>query len=250
MGLRSRQRAWLIGASSGMGLEVGRLLAKRGWEVILSARSKENLEQAANAIGATALILDITNRKAVATAAKSLFAARPPQLVLLNAGDYRPMPLEAFDVKLFEQLNHVNYLGAVYVLGAILPLMRNSGGGQILLNASSAGYRGLPHGAPYSAPKAATIHLAEALHLEASEWNIRLRVINPGFVQSKLTAKNDFRMPALLTPAQAAENIVKHLDGDSFEISFPRRLIWPLKLLRCLPYKLYFLLIKKTVLKQ
>lgn len=231
-----------------MGLELGRLLVEAGWLVTLSARQPERLHQAAVAIGANLMQLDITDRAAVDACSQQLFAESPPQLVMVNAGDYRPMALEEFDIDLFESLNRVNYLGAVYVLGSVLPGMRANGGGQILLNASAAGYRGLPRGAPYSAPKAASIHLAEALHPEAARWGIRLRVINPGFVDSRLTAKNDFQMPGLLSAEMAGRRIFEGLDRDSFEISFPRRLIWPLKLLRCLPYRLYFWLIGRKVL--
>jgi short-subunit dehydrogenase len=129
-----------------------------------------------------------------------------------------------------------------------MPLMRDHGGGQILLNASAVGYRGLPRGASYSAPKAATIHLAEALHPEAALWGIRLRVINPGFVQSRLTAMHDFRMPGLLRPEDAAQRIVDSIEDSGFEISFPRRMIWPLKLLRYLPYALFFGFIRRRLL--
>ena len=244
----SKQHAWLVGASSGMGLEVGRLLVAAGWKVTLSARNPDRLNLAAADIGAARLPLDITDKEAVAICADQLYAQHPPALVLVNAGDYRPMALGKFDIDLFERLNRVNYLGAVYVLGAVMPLMRDQGGGQIMLNASAAGYRGLPKGAPYSAPKAATIHLAEALHPEAALWGIRLRVINPGFVDSRLTAMNDFRMPGLLQPEDAAQRIFDSLDGSGFEISFPRRLIWPLKLLRCLPYALFFGFIRRRVL--
>ena len=244
----SQRHAWLIGASSGMGLELGRLLVKAGWTVTISAREPTRLQAAATEIGATPFSMDITDRDAVHAAARQVFAELAPELVMVNAGDYRPMPLEDFDVDLFEKLNLVNYLGAVYVLGSVLPMMREQGGGQILLNASAAGYRGLPKGAPYSAPKAATIHLAEALQPEAARWGIHLRVINPGFVESRLTAMNDFRMPGLLTAEAAARRIMGGLDDNGFEISFPRRLIWPLKLLRCLPYRIYFWFIGRKVL--
>jgi NAD(P)-dependent dehydrogenase (short-subunit alcohol dehydrogenase family) len=158
------------------------------------------------------------------------------------------MPIEDFDATLFERLSQVNYMGPVNVLDAVLPLMREQGGGEILLNASAAGLRGLPRSAPYSAPKAATIHLAEALRPEAGRWGIRLRVINPGFVKSRLTAKNRFAMPGLLEPTEAAKRIVAAIGQSRFEISFPRRLIWPLKVLRCLPYGIYFRLIERRVL--
>jgi len=245
---KSGQHAWLIGASSGMGLEFGRLLVRAGWTVTISAREPTRLRDAATEIGATPLCMDVTDRDAVHASAKQVFSKMVPELVMVNAGDYRPMPLEDFDVDLFERLNRVNYLGAVYVLGSVLPMMREHGDGQVLLNASAAGYRGLPHGAPYSAPKAATIHLAEALQPEAARWGIRLRVINPGFVDSRLTAKNSFRMPGLLTAETAARRIMDGLDDKGFEISFPRRLIWPLKLLRCLPYRFFFWFIGRKVL--
>ncbi len=244
------KHAWLIGASTGMGLEVGRLLIERGWQVTLSARNPERLAAAAESLGARHRALDVTDPVAVREAAEDLFVASPPQLVLVNAGDYEPMPIEAYDTDLFHRLNAVNYLGPVNVLGAVLPLMRDSGGGEILLNASAAGLRGLPRSAPYAAPKAATIHLAEALRPEAGRWGISLRIINPGFVRSRLTEKNSFRMPGLMTPEQAAGRIVAGIGGKGFEISFPRRLVWPLKLLRCLPYSLYFRIIERGVLQQ
>jgi NAD(P)-dependent dehydrogenase (short-subunit alcohol dehydrogenase family) len=243
------RHAWLIGASSGMGLEVGRLLATQGWAVTLSARDQGRLESAAGEIGAACRALDVTEPAMVADAAAELFANRPPTLVMVNAGDYEPMPIDDYDTALFARLNAVNYLGPVNVLGAVLPLMRDHGGGEILLNASAAGLRGLPRSAPYSAPKAATIHLAEALRPEAARWGIRLRVINPGFVRSRLTDKNRFTMPGLMDAPAAARRIVAGIGGSGFEISFPRRLIWPLQLLRCLPYGLYFRLVERGVLR-
>lgn len=244
----SSRLAWLIGASAGMGLEVARQLVEAGWQVVLSARNKERLANAAEPLGARTLALDITDVEQVRRAAADVFAQQRVDMVLVNAGDYEPMPIEAFDAALFERLNAVNYLGPVNVLDAVLPLMRSQGGGEILLNASAAGLRGLPRSAPYSAPKAATIHLAEALRPEAARWGIKLRIINPGFVKSRLTAKNEFTMPGLMEPAEAAKRIVSAIGDSQFEISFPRRLIWPLKLLRCLPYGLYFRIIERQVL--
>jgi len=241
--------AWLVGASRGMGLETGRLLIERGWKVWLSARNPQHLEAAAAQIGARALALDATNRASLSIAARRIFAESAPQLVMLNAGDYRPMPLGEFDVELFEKLNRVNYLAAVYLLDAVLPLMRASGGGQILLNASAAGYRGLPLAGPYSAPKAAVINLAETLAPELETWNIRLRLINPGFVRSALTAQNRFPMPFLIEPDVAARHIVDGIGGRSFEITFPKRFTLLLKVLRCLPYRLYLRLAKRLIAK-
>jgi len=244
----AHRHAWLIGASSGIGLEVGRLLTAGGWRVTLSARSEDRLRAAAARIGAQAEVVDVTNAHAVTAAAARVFAEVPPELVMINAGDYEPMALEAFDVALFERLNRVNYLGPVNVLGAVLPRMRSTGH-QCLITASASGYTGLPYAAPYSAPKAAAIHLAEALQPEAARWGVRLRVINPGFVRSRLTDKNRFHMPGLMEPEAAARRIVEQLDRRGFEISFPRRLIWPLKVLRCLPYGLYLWLMQRYLVR-
>ncbi len=243
----TQRHAWLVGASRGMGLETARLLSERGWHVTLSARNPGALEEAALSMDASSIPFDITNQAQVNAAAEEIFLDHPPELVIINAGDYQPMPIAAFDVALFEQLNRVNYLGVVYMLGAILKPMREMGGGQILINCSAAAYRGLPLAAPYSAPKAATLNLAEALQPEARQWGIELRVINPGFVRSSLTQQNTFTMPGLMEPGDAARRIVAGIEQRQFEISFPRRFIWPLKLLRCLPYRLYFAITKRLL---
>lgn len=232
-----------------MGLALARLLVADGWEVTISGRTVEKLEAAATEIGARALALDATNQQSLQDAARRVFAGHAPRLVVMNVGDYEPMPLADFSIPLFERLNRSNYLASVYLLDAVMPLMRDSGGGQILLNASAAAYRGLPRAAPYSAPKAAVVHMAESLRPELAAWNIDLRIINPGFVHSRLTAKNPFPMPFILSPEQAAQRIFRQLGKRGFDINFPRRLTWFLKLLRCLPYRAYFALIRRTVLQ-
>jgi len=245
-GPTSTRHAWLIGASHGIGRALAEQLAAEGWQLTLSARTPGPLLEVASPLSARALPLDATDPQALHEAAQRVFQDTPPQLVLMNVGDYQPMPLEQFDVALFERLNRSNYLAAVYLLDAVLPRMRDAGGGQLLLNASASAYCGLPNAAPYSAPKAALLNMAESLQPQLQAWNIQLRVINPGFVRSRLTARNDFPMPFLMDPQQAAERILRGLHRNSFEISFPRRLIWLLKLLRCLPYPLYFALMRKV----
>jgi len=242
------RHAWIIGASQGMGLELARELSRDHWQVTISGRNPDTLATAAQACTAKPVAFDATDRLAMDRAAESVFASEPPSLVVMNVGDYRPMPLAEFDAELFVALNRTNYLASVYLLDAVIPRMREAGGGQVLLNASAAGYRGLPNAAPYSAPKAAVIHLAEALAPELARISVRLRVINPGFVRSRLTRKNPFPMPFLLEPEQAARRIADGIRSNSFEITFPRRLTWTLKLLRCLPYRLYFSIVDRWVL--
>lgn len=240
--MATQRVAWLVGASSGIGQALAIALAADGWRVAISARRAEPLQamQAQNAL-LTPYPLDVTDLESLQTAAAAITQELGAiELCILNAGDYTPMPLAAFDIGLFRKLCEVNYMGVVNGLAAILPLMLARSSGQILVTASLAGYRGLPKSAPYSASKAAVINLAESLHLELKDKGILLRVINPGFVRSPLTAKNTFTMPFLIEAEQAAQAIMRELPRQNFEIVFPKRFAYLMKLLRILPYWLYF----------
>ncbi len=251
--VQGNQRAvlWVVGASSGIGRCLAQQLAAGGWRVAASARSAERLQALSDSVaGGTvrSYPLDVTDAAAVAaTVTRIEDDMGPIAVAILNAGDYEPMPLRQFDAALFRRLMEVNYMGAVHCLDALLPLLRQRHSGQVLLTASVSGYRGLPMGAPYSATKAALINLAEALQPELAGEGVRMRVINPGFVDTPLTRKNRFAMPFLMTAEQAAAHIVRKLDGGGFEIAFPRPFVWLLKLLRCLPYRAYFALVRRMI---
>ncbi|MGD2111993.1 MAG: SDR family NAD(P)-dependent oxidoreductase [Gammaproteobacteria bacterium] len=250
MSAGTRGLVWLVGASSGIGRALALRLAAGGWQVAISARSRTGLEKlAAEAPEGRlhAYPLDVTDAaQARATVQQIENDLGGIDTALLNAGDYEPMALEDFDAALFRRLIEVNYLGAVHCLEALLPAMRARARGQVLVTASLAGYRGLPRSAPYGASKAALINLAESLQPEMARAGIALRVINPGFVDTPLTRKNAFSMPFLMTPEQAAGRIYRGLERGGFEISFPRLFAWQFKLLRCLPYRLYFYLIRRA----
>jgi short-subunit dehydrogenase len=121
------------------------------------------------------------------------------------------------------------------------------GAGQVAIMASVAGYRGLPKAASYGPTKAALINLAEILRTEFSGSGVDIRLVNPGFVSTRLTAKNDFSMPAIMTPEQAASRIIQGLEGTGFEIAFPRRFVAWLKIARVLPYRLWLPLARRMV---
>ncbi len=245
--------AMITGASAGIGRALALKLARDGWQVVVSARR----EAALNAIGEEhpdlaerlhVYPLDVTD----SAACQSVMAQVEDKVgeidtLILNAGDYDPMPLDAFDPELFRRLAEVNYLGTVNGLGAALERMRPRGRGQILLTASLSAYRGLPQAAPYGASKAAVLNMAEALRPALAGSGVALRVINPGFVKTRLTEKNRFHMPQLITPEQAADYIHREIDAAGFEIMFPKRFAWTLKLLRLLPYRLYFAITQRMV---
>jgi NAD(P)-dependent dehydrogenase (short-subunit alcohol dehydrogenase family) len=241
--------AWVIGGSEGIGLEVARLLQSDGWEVTISARNQARLDQLASDDGYTGLAMDATDATQVQQAVKTMFthAERAPTRVLINIGDYEPMSINDMDATLFARLAAINYLAPVALLEQLLPRMRDNGGGDIWINASLAAYRGLPNSAPYSASKAAVLNMAECLAPESAAWGIHLGVINHGFVRTRLTAKNDFAMPAIVEPQEAARHIVNGMRKKPFEISFPWLFSRWMKFMRCLPYPLYFFLTRRLV---
>jgi NAD(P)-dependent dehydrogenase (short-subunit alcohol dehydrogenase family) len=247
----SARVAWVTGASSGIGEALVLGLARRGWVVAASARRAERLQALAAADGVAGRVhpfpLDVTDEPAVReTVAAIETRLGPIEAAVLNAGDWAPMAARDFDAGLCRRLMETNYLGVVHGIGALLPRQLGRGRGRLLINASVAGYRGLPRAAAYGATKAALINLAESLRLELDGSGVVVRVINPGFVRTALTAKNDFAMPALLEPSEAARRILADFDGEGFELSFPRRFTGFLKLLRCLPYRLYFPLVRRV----
>lgn len=240
--------AWLVGASSGIGLATARALHARGARVVVSARQVQALEGFVQAHpGALALPLDATDRGAVRAAAEQLVADGGLDLVAYCAGHYKPQRAFAFD--LAEMLKHqdINYLGALHVLDAVLPHMLARRAGHLSLVASVAGYRGLPQSLAYGPTKAALINLAETLYADLHDRGIGVSLVNPGFVQTPLTAQNQFPMPALITPEQAAWEIVQGWARGRFEIHFPKRFTVWMKLWKWLPYPLYLPLVRRLV---
>lgn len=229
---------WIIGASSGIGAELAKLLALRGHAVALSARDQEALAKALEQLHGNQHLLaplDVTDRQAVAAARDSLLQSWPRiDRVIFMAGVYQPMFMGSMDLGQARKILEVNLLGAFHVAEAMLPHLLQNHGKQLALCASVAGYRGLPGGQPYGASKAGMINMAESLRAEHGD-KLDIRLINPGFVQSRLTDKNDFAMPLIISAAKAAELIAEGLDGSGFEIHFPKSFTWPMKALRLLP---------------
>jgi NAD(P)-dependent dehydrogenase (short-subunit alcohol dehydrogenase family) len=202
--------------------------------------------------GAQALALDASDGAAVAAAAQTLLQQHGRiDLAMYCAGHYNAMQASNFD--LIDAVKHqqINYVGALNLLGAVLPaLLRQGAAGQpanISLVASVAGYRGLPNALAYGPTKAALINLAEVLFLDLEPRGVGVSLINPGFVETPLTAQNSFHMPALITPETAAEAIVKGWAAGEFEIHFPKRFSRLLKALRQLPDSLYFAAMRRAV---
>jgi NAD(P)-dependent dehydrogenase (short-subunit alcohol dehydrogenase family) len=240
------KRVWLVGASTGIGRALAEQLHALGATVIVSARKLEALKAFVLAHpGSIALPLDVTDRAAVRRAAGSALADGPLDLVCYCAGHYQPMRATAIDLNELLRHHEVNTLGALHVLDAITPAMVARGQGHISLVSSVAGFRGLPQSLAYGPTKAALINLSETLYLDLHAHGLGVSVINPGFVETPLTAQNEFHMPALISPQQAAQAIVTGWARGEFDIHFPKRFTLVMKLLRLLPYRLYFAAVRR-----
>ncbi|HEY6086483.1 MAG TPA: SDR family NAD(P)-dependent oxidoreductase [Burkholderiaceae bacterium] len=239
---------WIVGASSGIGRATASQLHAQGALVLVSARDSAALDEfVAGHPGSTALPLDVSDRSALATGLRSLLVSHGRlDLAVYCAAHYRAMRAAEFDLD--ELLRHlqVNYVGALHLLEAVLPLLSAQRQGHVSLVASVAGYRGLPHSMAYGPTKAALQHLAETLYLDLHPAGIGVSVVNPGFVATPLTAGNTFDMPALLTPNQAAAHILRGWARGRFEIHFPKRFTLWLKVLRLLPHGVYFAAVRRA----
>ena len=241
------KRVWLLGASSGIGAALGQLLLARGARVAFSARSVERLNTLVDgAENALPLPCDTSDEASVNGACEQLLATwGGVDVAIYLAGDYVPMRAWELDTAKARRMIGVNFTGAVSFAACVVPQLLAQGAGQIALVASVAGYRGLPKSLIYGPTKAALINFAEALYLDLEPRGIGVRLINPGFVATKLTAQNDFAMPSLLSPEAAAQATLDGFAGGAFEIDYPKRFTRVMKLLAHLPYRLYFPLVRR-----
>lgn len=239
---------WLVGASTGIGRATASALHARGAKVVVSARSAATLEAFVLAHpGSAAIALDATDRGAMRAAALRIVAEHGRvDLVSYCAGYYKPMRATAFDLDDALKHEQVNYVGALHLLDAVLPTLLRQRHGHLSLVSSISGYRGLPKALAYGPTKAALINLAQTLWLDLSERGIGVSVVNPGFVETPLTAQNDFKMPALLTPEQAASEILAGWAAGRFEIHFPKRFTLWVKALSHLGDASYFRAVRRA----
>lgn len=240
---------WITGASSGIGRRLALDLAGLGATVAVSARSGDVLaELATENPNIRSYPLDVTDLAACKKTAQAIEAdIGPIDLVVMAAGIWIIRDVANFQAEDSIKAMRVNYEGAAGVVDAVLPSMMKRRAGHIAPVASVAGYRGIPRAVTYAPTKAALISMAEALRTDAAQHGIKVQIINPGFVRTPMTDTNDFPMPFLMEPEGASRRIIAGLKTDRFEIVFPTRLAVIMKLLRVLPYRLYFWLMARFV---
>jgi short-subunit dehydrogenase len=239
---------WVTGASSGIGREICSQLSDLGVTVAASARSAERL--ASIGLRVHPYPLDVTKKDDVSRAAEEIENRHGRiDLALFAAGTYSPVIAGELKVAPFEEMMRVNYLGVVHGLAAVVPRMVQRRAGHVAWIASVAGYRGLPKAAAYGPSKAALINLGESLRPELARSGVIVSVVNPGFVETPMTAQNDFPMPFLMKPDKTARLTISGLAKGRFEISYPWAFVAMLKIGRMLPYSVYFRLIDRGLLK-
>ncbi len=233
------QRIWVIGASYGIGAAIARQALAAGARVALSARGAEKLATiAGNAPQALIAPLDVTDVAQVHAAAEKIFEAWGGfDLALIVAGTHTEMRAQSWSLEAARKLLDVNLHGVLNCVDAVLPVLLAQGRGGIAIVSSVAGYLGLPKSLIYGASKAALINFAESLYGDLQPLGIGVYLVNPGFVDTPLTQKNDFKMPALISADEAARETLAGIAAGRFEIHYPRRFTCWLKLLRILPYR-------------
>jgi NAD(P)-dependent dehydrogenase (short-subunit alcohol dehydrogenase family) len=245
--------AWVTGASTGIGRHLALDLAKRGYTVAATARNEDRLAELAREAGAPSgriipFPCDVTDEAGMRRTVEAIEAeAGPIVLAVFNAGAYFPVRGDALHADNIASTYQLNMLGVVHGLVPAVERMDQRGRGHIAIVGSVAAYGGLPMAAAYGASKAALNHMAASLKFDFDKMNIRIQIINPGFVDTPLTKNGKFPMPALLHASEAAERIVRGLERGGFEVTFPRRFTWLVKLMNLLPYPAYFALVNRAM---
>lgn len=233
------KRYWLVGASEGLGRALALQMSAAGAELIVSARSQDRLDELVAELPgkATALACDISDDTSMAAAKEALGQVDG---VVFLAGVYWPMGAGKWDAGQAFAMADINFMGAFRVLNQVMPQFTERGVGHVVITGSLSGFRGLPRAIGYSASKAGVMALAESMYADLRGSGIKVQVANPGFIKTRLTDKNEFSMPFIMTPEEAAGYMFRHMESDRFKISFPRVFSWLFRFSQFWPDWLYY----------
>lgn len=218
----------ITGASSGIGRALALHYAGSGVFLALSGRNQERLNEAAHACRAqgasveTALV-SVTDQSKMKEWIESVDQKNPLDLIIANAGISGGTGgvMEGEPINQVRQIFDVNLMGVINTIAPALPRFTKRGSGQIAIISSLAGYRGFPGAPSYSASKGAVRIYGEALRGAVRKTGVKINVVMPGFVESRMTAANDFKMPFFMSAEKAASIIAKGLSVNKGRIAFP-----------------------------
>lgn len=231
------RRFWLVGGSEGLGRALAHALDREGARLVVSARSEGRIESlAAELTNAVAVPVDVTDPASIKVA---LAEAGEIDGLIFSAGAYDPVNATDWKPEAVRTMAEVNFLGGLNVIGAVLPGMVARNQGQIALIGSLSGFRGLPGAIGYGASKAGLMHLAENLKIDLRGTGILVQRMNPGFIRTRLTEKNQFNMPQIMEPDDAAARVVAAMKSGRFSTSFPVPFSWLFTLGQHLPLGLF-----------
>ena len=229
-----KRKAWIIGASTGIGAAVADELVAKGWDVVRSSRSQGEIR------------IDVSDDASVLNAAEKYQEAHGEfDLVLVMAGFWKRMSAKQFDLEVFKEHNNTNNVGLARCAAAVLPKMINHNRGTFIGVSSVAGFRGLPGSSGYGPSKAAQINFLESLRTDLQDTNVLIQTVSPGFVKTPMTDVNTFPMPFIITAEKAAKIIVKGIEKERVDIVFPTPMAISMKLARLVPASIWPKLFKK-----
>ena len=240
------KKYWIIGASEGLGRELSIQLSNLGVKLIISARNETRLNELSSLTKAKVLALDVLNIDAINQASKSVGIIDG---IIYVAGDYTPLNSTTWNVEEVDKMIAVNFTGAAKVLGFIVPKFLKQNNGHIVMIGSLSGFRGLPNAIGYGASKAAMMHLAENIKADLYKTPIKIQLINPGFIKTRLTEKNNFKMPFIMSVEDAAKRVIIAMNSNRFQTNFPLIFSLLFRASNLLPAFIYFWLFSSNIKK-
>lgn len=233
------KRYWLVGASEGLGRALAIVMSRAGAEVIVSARSEDRLTSLVDELPGKAsyVAVDVADLNSVKEAAANIGEIDG---VVYLAGVYWPMNALEWDTEKVDLMGQINFLGASRVVGAVMPQFKQKKSGHIVLTGSLSGFRGLPGAVGYASSKAGMMSLAESIYADLRRTSIDVQLVNPGFIKTRLTDKNEFNMPFIMNADDAAQEVFEHMNTRRFKKSFPTLFSWVFRLSQFLPDSLYY----------
>ncbi len=248
-GYYNNKNILVIGGSFGIGEELCINLSKLGSNLAIVARSKDKIDNLCKNLEGNHMPIscDFSKEGDVNKLSVTLKKSWDRiDIIIFCVGVYTPMNLDNFNLKKAKNIIDINLNSFLNFIDSFLPWFKKSKISHLAIISSVAGYFGMPNSLAYGASKAALNNLSESLFYELKQYQTKVQLINPGFVKTRLTDQNDFKMPGIITASKASKLIIKKLSKNSFEIKLPLIFTFIMKFLSILPYKIRFFLFKNA----